>query len=323
MTETENESWKFPVKKVGVLGLGPIGSDIARVLLEAGPEAGFEKVTVFDPDAKLLEAFDANGAVRSKSVAHLIDSVDLLLLCLPKAGDVGKIARSHEGLLDCARQGQIIIDHSWSQPDLTHQLETAFGKRGVAFLDAPIARSAQVGALIAAGQLALAISGDARAIDVALPALRRFANVVTPVGSAGAAQIVRQMGDLVAFQTATALAEATATASSFGVDGALLIKALAHAHGEGAGVALQSFQRFLEADRAPGSARTTIGDAEQRLNELMRMAETKKLSLSGADGTLGLLKKAREKGLGDESLGGLTKVIEPEQPAWRQKARAV
>jgi 3-hydroxyisobutyrate dehydrogenase-like beta-hydroxyacid dehydrogenase len=322
MTEAEKEAWKFPVKKVGVLGLGPVGGEMARVFLKLGTGAGLQTVSVFDPDAKVLEAFGADDAVRSKSVSHLIDSVDLLLLCLPKAGDVGKIARSHEGLLDCARQGQIIIDHSWSPPDLMHQLETAFAKRGAAFLDAPIGRSAQASAAIGAGQLALAISGDVRAIEAALPALRCFARMVTPVGSAGSAQVVRQMSDLVAFQTFTALTEAMAAAKTHGIDGAMMIKALAEGHGDGVGVALQSFQRFLEADQASGPAMTTIGDAEQRLTDVVRMAEAKKLALTGADGALALLKKAREKGLGDEGLRGLATVIEPEQPAWRQKARA-
>ena len=322
MTEAKNETWKFPIKKVGVLGLGPIGSDVARVLLEKGPSTGLDNVKVFDPEAKLLQNFDPDDVVRSKSVSHLIDSVDLLFLCLPKAGDVGKIARSHEGLLDCARQGQIIIDLSWSQPELMHQLETAFAKRGAALLDAPVGRSVQVVGLLRAGQLAIAISGNGPAIEAALPVLRCFARVITPVGSAGSAQVIRQMSDLVTFQTFTALAEAIAAAKAYGIDGALTIKALAEGHGEAVGVALQSFQRLLEDDQASGPTKTTIGDAEQRLADVVRMAEARKLALTGADGTLALLNKAKEKGLSEEGLRGLATAIEPEQPAWRQKNRA-
>lgn len=323
MTETGDQTWRFPIKRVGVLGLGPIGLAIANLLVERGQTADLQKVTVFDPDAKVLEAFSNDEAAKSKSVAHLIDNTDLILLCLAKANDVAKIARSHEGLLDCTRQGQIIIDHSWSQPDLTHQLCTAFTKRGAAFLDAPISRSADATSALESGLQALVISGDMPAIEAAMPALRCFTRVVTPVGAAGAAQVVRQMSDLVAFQTFTALAEAIAAAKSFGIDGALMIKVLAQAYGEGAGVALQNYQGFLDAGQALGQAKMTINDAEQRLHDVIRMAETKKLSLSGACGTLALLKKASDKGLGEEGLGGLTSVIQPEQPAWRQKSNAV
>ncbi len=322
MTETENKTWRFPVNKVGVLGLGPIGTTIAELLAKMGQAADLQKIVVFDPDERLLSACANDEVHRSTSIAHLVDNSDLVLLCLSSGGDVAKIARSHEGLLDCARQGQIIIDHSWSQPDLTHQLCMAFAKRGAAFLDAPISRSARTASALEFGQQALAISGDMPAIEAAMPVLRCFTRVVTPMGSAGAAQVVRQMSDLVAFQTFTALAEAMAAAKSFGIDGALMIKVLAQGYGDGAGVALQNYQGFLDANQALGQTKMTIGDAEQRLSDVIRLAESKKLSLAGASGTLALLKKASDRGLGGESLGGLATVIEPERPAWRQKSNA-
>ena len=93
--------------------------------------------------------------VAAKSIAHLVDTSDLVLLCLPGSVDVGKIARSHEGLLDCVRQGQVIIDHSWSSFDLTRQLATAFSARGAAFMDAPIGQSADIDRVIEAWPLGL------------------------------------------------------------------------------------------------------------------------------------------------------------------------
>ena len=150
---TEDKACKHPIKKVGIIGADPIGSAICRKLLRTGPQIGLEKIAAFDADAKALSALDATGIAICKSVAHLADTVDLVLLSLPKRGDVAKLARSHEGLLDCARQGQIIIDHSWSPPELMHQLATAFTRRGAAFLDAPIGKFSDVELAIDTGRL--------------------------------------------------------------------------------------------------------------------------------------------------------------------------
>lgn len=319
MTATENKLRPAPVKSVGIIGLGDVGRAVGRAFVRMGHGAGIDKIAVFDADASVLSSVNDPGIVACKSVAHLSEIADLVLLSLPKAGDVAKIVRSHEGLLDCARQGQIIIDLSWSAPDLMEQIGTAFIKRGIAFLDAPIGRSPDVISAIETGRLALAIGGDQTAIDAASAALRCFVATITPVGPVGAAQVVRQMSDLVAFQTFTALAEARAVATGFGIDGAMLIKALAEGQGGGAGIALRNFQQFLDTGQGSDGAQTTIEGAGRRLKDAVQLAESKRFSLAGASGTLGLLEKAIEKGLGDDGLKGLSSIIEPEKPEWQRR----
>ena len=289
------------VKAVGIIGLSDTGRAIAKRLVTQAQSAGIERIVVFDSDKTVIGSFGDEGVTRAKSVAHLVDAVDLTVLCLGGDVDVGKMARSHEGLLDCMLQGQIVIDHSWSSLALTRQLETAFAARGAAFLDAPIGQSKDAEQAIARGNLDLTIGGEQAAIDAASRVLGCFADKVTPIGQAGSAQVVRQVSDLVAVQTFMALAESMVTAGAVGVEADRLLEALSKR------VTNNDLSRGGLASIRGGasSGRPTITDAYERLEAAMQLAESKNIHLDGAGGTLGQLREAKEKGLGDKALGSL------------------
>ncbi len=317
----EEKTWQHPIKAVGVIGQTGIGRPICRRIAREGRKVGVTKIACFDTDKAAMAGAHANEVVACKSVAHLVDMVDLILLCLPEAGDVGRIARSHDGLLDCVRKDQIIVDHGWSSLELTRQLATAFAGRGAAYLDAPVGRRGQVDRAVETGRLALAIGGEAAAIDAVLPLIGCFAGDITRVGPSGAAQVVRQMGDLVALQTFAALAEALVTGHAFGVEGNRLFEALAKENGDSSGLGRHALAEFLGGDEPASAERTSISDAGRRLNDVIQLAAGKNLALGGAHSTLALLEKAIERGLGEQDLSGLFRVMEPEPRTWQQGGR--
>jgi 3-hydroxyisobutyrate dehydrogenase-like beta-hydroxyacid dehydrogenase len=318
---TEDKAWPYPIRKVGVIGLGGIGRTLCRRLMREGDRAGLKKIAAFDADASVLESLGDTDIAACKSSAHLVDMVDLVLVCLPKRGDVAKIARAHEGLLDGVRHGQIVVDHGWSPLELTRQLATAVAARGAACSDAPISRSGNIDHAIDTGSLAFAVGGDKGPVDAVLPAFRVFARTVTHVGAIGAAQVTRQVGDLVTLQTFTALAEALATAHAFGVDGAMLFEALANGQGDNVGIGRHGLAEFVSAEGEAGGRGTTIADAGRRLRDTVELAASGSLSLSSAKTTLGLIDQAIENGLGDQDLTGLLRVMLPEPKKGTREAR--
>ena len=315
----EQETRQNPIKAVGAVGLGGVGGPIVRKFAKEGRRSGVSKVVGFDKDPSALAALEGTEIVAAKSLAHLVDMSDLVLLCLPSSVDVGKIARSHEGLLDCVRQGQVIIDHSWSSFDLTCQLATAFKARGAAFLDAPIGKSVDIDRVIGAGRLAFAIGGEAATVEAVLPTLGCFAGDITRVGSAGTAQVVRQMSDLVTLQTFAALGEALTTARAFGVEGDQLFDALAKGNGDGIG--RHGLADLLGNDETAAKKGASIAEAGRRLKEAIQLAKGKELSLAGAGGTLSLLEQAMENGMGEKGLSGLFGTMEAKSESAPQAGR--
>ncbi len=303
------------IKVVGVVGLGGVGKTLAVRLAGEATAIGVEKLLAFDADKAVFADFEQDGVAKAKSLAHLVDAVDLVHLCLTGDTEVGRAARSHEGLLDCIHQGQMVIDHGWTSLALTRQLATAFARRGAAFLDAPIGRSAEAREKLAGGRAGLAVAGEALAIEPALPVLRLLAGEVTPVGSAGSAQLVRQMSDLVALQTFSAFAEALTAARSVGVDGGRLLDALGKADRSGDDL-LRGGMAGLAGHRQGGSAKgPSIAEAGQRLEEAIRVAGDKGVTLGVAGSTLGLIRAAVEGGRGGETLGTLFEARAPDDSA--------
>lgn len=302
-----------------MIGWDDRAAAICSRLVGQTEKAGLQKIVAYSADASAPVNLNDSRVGVAKSVSHLVDGVDLVLLCLPTSGDVAKVARAHDGLLDCVRQGQIVIDHSWSSLDLTRQLAKAFASRGAAFLDAPIGRSGKVAQSIGIGGLALAIGGDAPAVNAALPTLSCLAKDITHAGSAGAGQITRQMGDLVALQTFTALIEALSTARAFDIDGSRLIDALAKGQRDSVGIGRHGLAAFLGGDEKAGDDRPSIAEASRRLSEIIQLAESRNLTLAGAHSTLTLFEQAIAQGLGEHDLSHLLRMLEP---APRENQRA-
>lgn len=302
------------IKTVGVIGLGGLGRAIGQRVLQA---AGLEKVVVFDADPSRLASIAETGLIAAKSIAHLVDMADLIALCLPGGADVGRVARSHEGLLDCTRQGQIVIDHSWSPMALMHQLDTAFAARGAAFLDAPIGKGPAAEKAVASGALALAIGGREAAIQAASLVLRCLARDITHVGPAGAAQVTRQMSDLVAFQTFEALAGALMTAKSAGVAADRLLDAFAKGSPDREDITRDALVDMMGEPLREGASQPTIAEAAARLGDAIKIASERSLQLGGAGSMLGLLQQAMEEGRGEQGLGKLFEKRPAQAPARR------
>lgn len=145
------------------------------------------------------------------------------MLCLPGGPQLEAVCRGPSGLLAAARPGQIVVDHGTSPVALTRELAAEFAQKGVAYADAPIARTR---AAAEAGTLSITVGADATTFASIRPILACCAEEITHCGPVGAGQVVKQMNNMVLFQTVVALCEALAIGRAAGVDGAVLFEAL-------------------------------------------------------------------------------------------------
>jgi 3-hydroxyisobutyrate dehydrogenase-like beta-hydroxyacid dehydrogenase len=135
----------------------------------------------------------------------------------PELADVG------ERLLGAMGQGAALVDLSTAPVDLTRELAARFAAEGIAYADAPVARTRLAAER---GDLSVMAGADAETFVLIEPYLRCFATDVLHCGPVGCGQVVKLMNNMVLFEIGAAIAEALAIGQHSGVDPEVLLEAL-------------------------------------------------------------------------------------------------
>lgn len=216
--------------RVGILGLGAMGSAMARRLAETGaPAAGFDPDRSRAAGASVIAAPDA---------AALCRDCDVVLLSLP-----GEAAMEAAGaaFLAAAPPGALLVDTSTVGPDASRRLAARVAVSGRAMLDAPVS-GGPAGA--SAGTLAMMIGGEPEALSAARPVLERLATRIVHVGPAGAGCVAKLVNNALVATHLLVAAEALRMARLAGVDPASLLAAVNGASGRSAATEV-NFPRWI------------------------------------------------------------------------------
>ena len=121
------------VERIGLIGLGPIGSHFLKLLLNDG-----YSVTVLDLIPEYVQGAVNLGAKAADTPAQVAQSSDVIVLSLPGNKPVIKVMEGEDGILEVLKEGQIVIDTGTSSPDLDQKYETLCTFRGAGFIDSPV-----------------------------------------------------------------------------------------------------------------------------------------------------------------------------------------
>ena len=148
---------------VGMVGTGNMGGRMTRRMIGAG-----YAVLAVDADPGRVPAC---GAVPAHDLAELAARCEVIMLSLPDSSVIEAVIRGPDGLLEHARDGQVIVDLSTADPASTRALHHQLAARGVRYLDAGISGGA---AAAEQGTLTLMVGGDANALAQVKPLLGTF-----------------------------------------------------------------------------------------------------------------------------------------------------
>jgi 3-hydroxyisobutyrate dehydrogenase len=201
---------------LGCIGLGVMGEPIcANLLRKAGCcVQGFDLRQ--EPLARLAE----QGLEVRGSTEDAARDASLVFLSLPGGPELAEVGAR---LLAVMRPDTVLVDLSTAPVDLTRALAARFGARGIAYADAPVARTRSAAER---GELSVRVGADDATFGRIEPYLRCFASDVLHCGPVGAGQVVKLMNNMVLFETGAAIAEALAIGRRSGVDPELLLHAL-------------------------------------------------------------------------------------------------
>ena len=206
------------MQRIGFIGAsGLMGHGMAKNLLAKGFSVS---VTVNRNRERLADLFAA-GATQADSPAALAAASDIVFVCVTGSPQVESVVDGPRGLLAGARRGLTIVDCSTSEPDSSARLRAKAGESGVAFVDAPLARTPVEAE---AGRLNVMVGADDATFARLEPVIRAFAENVFHVGGPGAGHIIKLLNNFIAQAICTATAEAFAVGQRAGIDPRRLVE---------------------------------------------------------------------------------------------------
>jgi 3-hydroxyisobutyrate dehydrogenase len=205
-------------KTIGFIGLGVMGEPICRNLVKKSGA----RVIAFDLASEPLARLSAEGAAIAGSVAEVVESSEIVMLCLPSAKHARAVFEGN-GILKHIRPKQVVVDLGTSSVNQTRDFARQLQAKGAFWADAPIARTRQAAQ---DGTLSVMVGASPELFATVEPLIRCFATDVTRCGDVGTGQVTKILNNMVLFQTVNALAEAVAVAKRNGVEPALLLDTL-------------------------------------------------------------------------------------------------
>ena len=196
--------------RIGFIGLGLMGHGMAKNLVTKG----FPLTVRAHRNRKPLEDLLAAGAKEVKGNADVARNADIVFLCVTGAPQVEEIVFGADGIMTAARNGLIVVDTSTSEPGTTAKTREALAQKGVAFVDAPLARTPIEAEQ---GRLNVMVGADEAMFAKLKPVLGAFAENVIHAGPPGHGLVLKLINNFMAQAICTASAEAVATAAKSGL----------------------------------------------------------------------------------------------------------
>src|SRR5262245_55309050 len=288
---------------LGFVGLGVMGQPMCGNLARKSGA----RVVAHDVRAAAVEGLAPHGVAAAASPAGVAARAEGVFLCLPGAEEVRAVWPRAGRLAAVMRPGQTLVDMSTAPVALARELSEALGKRGVAFADAPVARTAQAAR---DGTLSIMVGGAAGVFERIRPYLACMGSEVTHCGPVGAGQAVKLMNNLVVAQTVVALAEALAVARASGaVDPRVLFETLAKGSADSFVLRNHGLKSLLP-DRHPTEGAFPTRYILKDLSYAIELAESAGVALEQAATTKRLLEATAATGWSDAYFTAVIRTIE-------------
>ena len=200
------------------LGLGAIGTPMARRLLDAGCD-----LTVWNRSPERTRELVEAGASAASSPAAAVRAAGVVFVCLTDGDAVEQVAFGDGGIVHGALPGAVVVDHSTIHPAQARAIAQRFADAGIGFVDAPVSGGV---AGARAGTLATFLGGRDADVERVLPLVAAYAAKRTHVGGSGAGQLAKSCNQAVVTATFAIWAEMVAYARANGLDPAVLVEAV-------------------------------------------------------------------------------------------------
>lgn len=188
-------------KKIGFIGLGNMGLNMAKNLIADGYQ-----IQAYNRTASKADELGTNGVTKCKTAAEAATNVMAVISMLSEDEIVKKETIGEDGILKNLPKGGIHISMSTIAPETSEELAKAHREAGSTYISAPVFGRPEAAA---ARKLYVCVSGDPEAKATVQPILAALGQSVTDFGEkVGSANVVKIAGNFMILSSMEMMAEA-------------------------------------------------------------------------------------------------------------------
>lgn len=204
--------------QVTVIGLGLIGSRLARRLRDAG-----FKLRGYDIDPGRLTAFERMGGTAAGSPAEAVAGCEAAFLSLPDSDASRVVCLGEGGLASTGVTGLRVYDTTTGRPEDAIDIAADLTKRGIVYCDATLSGNS---AMAERGELTVLVGGPVDAYQHGVPVFETIGRSHHHLGDVGSGSRMKLLVNHVLAVHRLALAEGLVVAESAGLDPAATLEVL-------------------------------------------------------------------------------------------------
>ncbi len=275
------------MQSVAILGLGAMGSGMARRLLGAG-----FPLTIYNRTRARAEALAAEGAAVADTPCAAAGRAEVVIAMLADDAASRSVWLGDDGALAGARPGSVLIESSTLSVPWIFELSAAANGRQCGFLDAPVTGSkpqAESGGLLFRRR-------RRGSLDAVRPVLAAMSRAVAHMGPNGCGALMKLVNNFLCAVQAASLAEALAVIEHSPLDRARALEILKEG-APGSPMLRTLSARMVSQDYRPNFALALMAkDISYAIAEGRRLG----VALETAQSALKLFENASQRGYGNK-----------------------
>ncbi|WP_020561960.1 NAD(P)-dependent oxidoreductase [Methylosarcina fibrata] len=283
--------------KTGFIGLGGMGTGMARNIAQAGLLSGLYNRTA----AKAHSLAGELNVPAYERPALLAADMDIVLICVSADDDLLGVINA---IAKALKPGSIVVDMSTVSRFTAKTAAALLAEHRVDFLDAPVSGGVE-GARN--GTLAMMVGGSAETLEKARPVLETMCSRIAHMGETGAGQATKAVNQILCAGINEAVTEALAFAEAQGLPMEKVIEVVS------GGAAGNWFldRRGLTMTRGVFAPGFKLALHHKDLKICQEMARQAGISIPLADVTVADYQKLMAQGYGDEDISALYRLKKP------------
>jgi 3-hydroxyisobutyrate dehydrogenase-like beta-hydroxyacid dehydrogenase len=285
-------------KRIGFLGLGLMGSRMARHFLDKG-----FPLTVWNRTPERCRPLADAGAKVGKTPREVAETSDVVIACVADPNAAARVVFADDGVRAAARPGFRYLETSTISPGLVRRIGEALRAQGADLLEAPVTGS-KIGA--EKGTLVLMTGGRREVHDELMPIMMVMGSKAIYCGDLGQASVVKLIGNTLISFMLEGFCEGLVVGRKAGVSLETLLEVvMATGYSspyfpfKGAAIAKRDFDTHFSIDLLVKDQTLMLEEADQQHVPMPGLASIREVFQS-----------ARARGWGGEDIAAVVKVLE-------------